>query len=79
MAWPAEWPRKYAIRPTAVAQVMPPSAFHSRNERQCMRVPPASQDAHTRRPSRKRPKNTALGPWRSKKGSPTRSTSSRWR
>ncbi len=35
-----------------------------------MRVAPASHDAHTRRPSRKRPKNTALGPWTSKNGSP---------
>ena len=49
---------------------MPPQAFQKTNERQGMRVAPASHDAHTRRPSRKRPKNTALGPWRSKNGSP---------
>ena len=49
---------------------MPPSAFHSKNERQRMCVAPASHEAHTRRPSRKRPKNTAFGPCRSKNGSP---------
>ena len=53
-----------------VAQQIPPRAFQSTNERQCMRVAPASHEAHTRRPSTKRPKNTAFGPWRSKNGSP---------
>ena len=35
-----------------------------------MCVAPASHEAQTRRPRMKRPKNTALGPWRSKNGSP---------
>ena len=43
-----------------------------------MRVAPASHEAHTRRPSTKRPKNTALGPCRSKNGSPVASTCRRW-
>ena len=60
------------------AQVIPPSAFHTTNERQGMWVAPASHEAHTRRPRTKRPKNTALGPWRSKNGWPVTSTCMRW-
>jgi hypothetical protein len=40
------------------------------NDLQGILVAPASQDAHVRRPTIQRPKNTAFGPWRSKNGSP---------
>ncbi len=42
-----------------------------------MRVMPASHEAHTRRPRKKRPKNTALGPCLAKKTSPSLSAFAR--
>ena len=48
----------------------PPTAFQKRNDVQGIRVTPANQDAQVRRPRIQRPRNTALGPWRAKNGSP---------
>ena len=49
------------------AQARPPSAFQKTNCFQCMREAPANSAAQTRRKITQRPKNTVLGPWRSKK------------
>ena len=65
------------ISPTVVAQLIPPAAFQATNRGHGIRLAPASQEAHTRRPRIQRPKNTALAPWRSIISVPRSSTARR--
>ena len=74
MNFSALWPTKYASSPIEVAHAMPPSAFQNRKVGHDMRVAPAIHAAVMRSPVTQRPRKTALGPWRSKNGSPTAMT-----
>src|SRR4029450_10145253 len=56
---------------------MPPRAFQNRKGGHDIRVAPAIHAAVMRSPVTQRPRNTALGPWRSKNGSPTPATAPR--
>jgi hypothetical protein len=49
-----------------MAHTTPPAAFQKRNRHQFMRVIPAIHAPVTRTPPKKRARNTALPPWRSK-------------
>lgn len=49
-----------------VAQLIPPAAFQMANDLQGILFTPASQATQIRRTGVQRPKNTALGPRRSK-------------
>src|SRR3954447_25960821 len=53
---------------------MPPSAFQNRNVGHAIRLTPASHADVIRSPVSQRPRNTAFGPWRGEKTTPTART-----